>query len=108
MSASLRCAALLGLMVAGTAIAAPAPPPALTYRFPEGQSLRYTLESKATLTFTVAGEESKADFLEIHDTTWKGLAPEKGLARVARTMDRLRVTIDGYQPLGKGEYDSRD
>ncbi len=108
MPASHRLAALSGLLAACAALAAPAPPPALTYRFPAGETLRYTREGKGTVTFTVAGEVLKGEFHEAQEETWECLAPVKGRARVARTVTRLRLDADGYQPIGKGAYDSKD
>jgi hypothetical protein len=101
-------AGLLGLVVACAVVAAPLPPPALTYRFPEGEALKYEIGLKVAMTFNVVGFEFKADINQTLDTTWKGLAPEKGMARISQVVDRLRLTVDAPPPVGKGEYDSKD
>jgi hypothetical protein len=100
--------ALVGLLAACATYAAPAPPAALTYRFPKGVVLRYVDETKSKMTWAVRGEEYKADFLDVSEQTWKGIAPVEGLAHITKTVDRVRHVVDGYDPIGKGEFDSKD
>jgi hypothetical protein len=107
MTSSPSRAGLVGLLAACAAVAAPLPPPALTYRFPEGEALRYEIGLKVAMTMNVVGIEIKADINQTLDTTWKGLAPEKGVARISQVVDRLRLTVDAPPPVGKGEYDSK-
>ncbi len=102
-------AALLLSLTAALAVAAPAPPPALTYRFPVGENMRYAHEAKIELTMAFAGTEVAVTFVMGIESAWKGLGPPKGgETPISQTTGRVRLEVAGPEPIGEGEYDSKD
>jgi hypothetical protein len=97
------------LLFAGLSSAAPAPTPgALRYKFTVGEKLEYVSEHKMVITLDVLGTEKTITVTWTQDMVWHTLAREKDGAKISQTVERLRVGIEGPDPIGKGRYDSRD
>lgn len=101
---ALALALTVGL--ASTSTAQEAKP--LTWKFNEGETIRYKLVQETETKMKAAGREGGSKVKQISDVRWdvKSVSPE-GLAQMTQTIDRVQVTMETPgQPIF--EFDSKD
>jgi len=82
----------------------------LTWKFKEGEVIRYKLVQKTETKMKAGGREGGSKVEQISDVRWnvKAVSPE-GLAQMTQTIDRVQVTMDTPgQPQFKFDSDAKD
>ncbi len=104
---TLHLFALLALVTPGLATAQTAPQAELRWKFAQGQKFPYATQQETKTRLTIQGNTVETSLKQLIDMTWEVKSvKEDGSARIAQTIDRMRMYMDG--PNGsRFEFDSK-